>query len=133
LSHDFSEINRVCIYGTGGVGGYFGGRIAEALQKHEPPAREIYFIARGEHLKALQKDGITVKTPERTIRSVPTGATSNYSEIPAPDLILLCVKSYDLQAATADIKTTAKVRLLRRLNPSKPRHRSHLIMTVRSR
>jgi 2-dehydropantoate 2-reductase len=100
------EIKRVCIYGTGGVGGYFGGKIAEAFQKH--PAREIYFIARGEHLKALQQNGITVKTPERTIRSAPTGATDNLREIPAPDLILLCVKSYDLAGAVADIRTKAK-------------------------
>jgi 2-dehydropantoate 2-reductase len=100
------KIKRICIYGTGGVGGYFGGKIAEALQKQT--AREIYFIARGEHLKALQQKGITVKTPERTIRSTPTGATDNFPEIPEPDLILLCVKSYDLQTAVTDIKTKAR-------------------------
>jgi 2-dehydropantoate 2-reductase len=108
VNHDFPEIKRVCIYGTGGVGGYFGGKIAEVLQKHKPQTREIYFIARGEHLKALQQSGITVKTPERTIRSVPTRATSDFGEIPVPDLILLCVKSYHLKAAVDDIKTKAK-------------------------
>ncbi len=105
MSHNIHEIRRVCIYGVGGVGGFYGGRIAEALQKDNWNKREIYFIARGDHLQALIQNGITVKTPERTIRSVPTKATPDFREIPVPDLILLCVKSYDLKAAVLDIKS----------------------------
>jgi 2-dehydropantoate 2-reductase len=66
---------------------------------------EIYFIARGEHLKAINQRGIVVKTPERTISAKPCLATSDIGEIPSPDLILLCVKSYDLNQAVASIKT----------------------------
>lgn len=102
------DIKRVCIYGTGGVGGYYGGRIAEAFQKETTEKREIYFIARGEHLKALQQNGITVKTPERIIRAIPTKATQDFQEIPAPDLMLLCVKAYDLKAAVEVIKINVK-------------------------
>jgi 2-dehydropantoate 2-reductase len=102
---DFKDIKRICIYGVGGVGGYYGGKIAEAFQKDNLNKREIYFIARGEHLKAIQKNGITVKTPDCIIKSVPTGATDDISEIPVPDLILLCTKSYDLKAAVKNIKT----------------------------
>jgi 2-dehydropantoate 2-reductase len=98
------DIKCVCIYGTGGVGGYFGGRIAEAFQKNKSNKREIYFIARGEHLKALQQNGITLKTPERTINGLSTKATHDFCEIPVPDLIFLCTKSYDLKAAVEDIK-----------------------------
>jgi 2-dehydropantoate 2-reductase len=104
----FPDIKRVCIYGVGGVGGYYGGRIAEALQKDGSLKGEIYFIARGEHLKALQQNGITVKTPERIIRGMPNSATDSIRKIPAPDLILVCVKSYDLQAAAADIRANIK-------------------------
>jgi 2-dehydropantoate 2-reductase len=46
-----------------------------------------------------------VKTPERTISAKPYLATSDIGEIPSPDLILLCVKSYDLNQAVASIKT----------------------------
>ena len=108
MSHPFQEIKRVCIYGTGGVGGYYGGRIAEAFQKDELNKREIYFIARGGHLKALQRNGITVKTPDRRICSRPTKATHDIREIPAPDLIFLCTKSYDLKTAVEGIKANAK-------------------------
>jgi 2-dehydropantoate 2-reductase len=100
MDNNLHEIKRVCIYGAGGVGGYFGAKIAET-------AAEVYFIARGEHLKAIQQHGIIVKTPERTISVRPTLATDNIGEIPSPDLILLCVKGYDLPQAAAAIKNVA--------------------------
>jgi 2-dehydropantoate 2-reductase len=105
MDADFQKIEKVCIYGTGGVGGYYGGKIAEAFNKLPQNGCEVYFIARGEHLKELQKDGITVKTPERIIKSIPTRATDDIRKIPAPDLLLLCVKSYDLKTAVSEIKT----------------------------
>jgi 2-dehydropantoate 2-reductase len=108
MSQDYQGIKRVCIYGTGGVGGYFGGRIAEAFQKNKTKKREIYFIARGEHLKAIQQNGIIVKTPDCIISSTPARATHDINEIPAPDLILLCVKSYHLKAAIEAVKTQIK-------------------------
>ena len=99
------KIKRVCIYGTGGVGGYFGGKIAEAINNDKSKGSEIYFIARGQHLDAIRRHGILVKMPDRTISAKPDLATSDISEIPAPDLILLCVKSYDLDQAMTSIKT----------------------------
>ncbi len=105
----YGDIKKVCIYGTGGVGGYFGGRIAEVFNKSPEFKRsEIFFIARGKHLKVIQQNGIKLKTPERTISAKPKFATSGISEIPSPDLILLCVKSYDLSRAVASIKTVMK-------------------------
>jgi 2-dehydropantoate 2-reductase len=102
------EIKRVCIYGVGGVGGYYGGRIAEAFQKDRSKGREVYFIARGEHLKAIRQNGLVVKTPDRIITAAPTRATHDIGEIPAPDLILLCTKSYDLPIAVASIKSQTR-------------------------
>jgi 2-dehydropantoate 2-reductase len=90
------------------VGGYYGGRIAEAFQKDTSGKKEIYFIARGEHLKAIQQKGILVKTPDRVYQGVPTGSTDNINEVPPPDLILLCTKSYDLKGAVTAIKTRVK-------------------------
>ena len=107
VNKKFPEIKRVCIYGTGGVGGYFGGKISEVLSTPQFSEYEVYFIARGEHLKAIKQHGIVVKTPGRIFSAKPTLATDDISEIPRPDLILLCVKSYDLNQAVAAIKTVA--------------------------
>jgi 2-dehydropantoate 2-reductase len=107
MSHHFQDIKRVCIYGTGGVGGYFGGKIAEAFSTPQFKDSAIYFIARGEHLRAIKQHGIVVKTPDRIISARPTLATNDVGKIPAPDLILLCVKSYDLPQAVNAIKSIA--------------------------
>lgn len=103
-----NEIKRICVYGTGGVGGYFGGRIAEAIAGDTGSGREVYFIARGKHLEAIRQNGIVVHTPDRTIRTRPAGAADDFSTIPYPDLILLCVKSYDLPAAINTVKRGVK-------------------------
>jgi 2-dehydropantoate 2-reductase len=104
MVYNFPAIKRTCIFGTGGVGGYYGGKIAEAINREAIPGHEIYFIARGEHLQAIKSQGITVKTPGRTYSGIPTLATDNIYEIPTPDLILLCVKCYDLDTALKAIK-----------------------------
>ena len=96
------EIKRICIFGTGGVGGYFGAGIAACLNKNKD--REVYFIARGEHLDAIRSDGITLVTPEETIHAAPSMATDDIEQIPGPDLIFLCVKSYDLNQAVEMIR-----------------------------
>ena len=105
MSNNFPDIKQVCIYGTGGVGGYFGGKIAELFATPQFSEYAVYFIARGEHLEAIKQHGIIVKTPERTISARPNLATNDINEIPSPDLILLCVKSYDLNQASTAIKT----------------------------
>jgi len=107
MSQIFHDIKRVCIFGTGGVGGYYGGRLAEAFQKDKSRKREIYFIARGDHLGAIQQNGLIVKTTARTITGVPTKATHDFNEIPVPDLVLLCTKSYDLMPAVEAITAQA--------------------------
>jgi 2-dehydropantoate 2-reductase len=55
MTNHLPDIKRVCIYGTGGGGGYFGGKIAEVFSADPQfKGNEIYFIARGEHLKAIK-------------------------------------------------------------------------------
>jgi 2-dehydropantoate 2-reductase len=104
MTFNFPEIKKVCIFGTGGVGGYYGGKIVEAINREATPGYEVYFIARGEHLQAIKSQGLTVKTPGRTYSGMPTLATDSMQEIHTPDLIVLCVKCYDLDAALEAIK-----------------------------
>ena len=99
------QINNICIFGTGAVGSVFGGKIAHTIAQKKDTVRKIYFIARGAHLEAIKKNGLTLNTPEeRGILCKPTLATDNIADIPQPDLYLMCVKGYDLDAATLAIK-----------------------------
>jgi 2-dehydropantoate 2-reductase len=86
---------RIAIAGIGGVGGYYGGQLA----RHYDPAGEVAvaFIARGEHLAAIRKRGLSVLTPEGGFTATPSMATDNPEEIGPVDLLIICVKSYDLE------------------------------------
>jgi len=96
------KIKSVCIYGIGGVGGYFGGRIAHEVSKGNR-AMQVYFIGRGEHLKAIQQHGLNLISDKEEFICFPNIATDNIRHIPIPDLYLLCVKGYDLDNAVASI------------------------------
>ena len=96
------KIKSVCVYGIGGVGGYFGGRIAHEISKGNR-AIQVYFIGRGEHLKAIQQHGLNLITDKEEFLCFPNIATDNIRHIPALDLYLLCVKGYDLDNAAASI------------------------------
>lgn len=93
-------VKNICVYGTGGVGGYFG---AKMLQNDKNKSYNISVIARGSHLEQIKKNGLKLITENETIITYPYTATNNIAEAPRPDLILLCVKSYDLAAAVKDI------------------------------
>jgi len=94
------KIKSVCVYGIGGVGGYFGGKIAHEISKGNY-AVQVYFIGRGEHLKVIQKQGLNLITDKEEFLCFPNIATDNIRHIPTPDLYLLCVKGYDLDNAAA--------------------------------
>ena len=95
-------IKSVCVYGIGGVGGYFGGRIAHEISKGNR-AIQVYFIGRGEHLKTIQQHGLKLITDKEEFLCIPNIATDNIRHIPTPDLYLLCVKGYDLDNAVSSI------------------------------
>lgn len=102
------SIKKICVYGIGGVGGYFGGKIAHAINSNTENNYECHFIARGKHLEVIQRDGITVISPERTIVGMPTRATDDINEVSEVDLFLLCVKSYDLNVVVKSIESKVK-------------------------
>jgi len=101
-------IKSVCVYGIGGVGGYFGGRIAHEIGKGNR-AIQVYFISRGEHLKAIQQQGLNLITDKEEFHCFPNIATENIRHIPTPDLYLLCVKGYDLDNVVASISKNISV------------------------
>lgn len=94
---------KIVIVGLGGVGGYYGGLLAKRYA--EDPEIEICFVARGEHLKKVQQNGLTVITETGTFVAFPTLATDNVLEIGIADYIILTTKSYDLDATVGQIKS----------------------------
>ena len=84
---------RIAVYGAGGVGGYFGGRLARA-------GADVRFIARGAHLQALRERGLRVRSVTGDFE-VRVPATDDPAEIGSCDFVLFCVKSFDTGAAAA--------------------------------
>lgn len=103
------SIKRICIYGMGGVGGYFGGKVAHNLMKANDTLHEIYFIARGSHLREIKEKGLTLNTSEMEgMICKPTLATDSFETLPEFDLIFICVKSYDLDEVIMNINDKVK-------------------------
>lgn len=96
-------LKRVCIYGIGGVGGAFGGKMANSA-KIINSDYEIYFVARGEHLQKIRDQGLILESSQYgTLVCKPDLATDNFAELPRMDLILVAVKSYDLDDCIGQI------------------------------
>jgi 2-dehydropantoate 2-reductase len=94
------------VYGLGGVGGYFGGKIACRLAAENHAGRKVFFIARGRHLEEIRKQGLVLNTSEQEgVHCRPARATDNVEDIPPPDLCLVCVKGYDLDEAVNCLST----------------------------
>ena len=88
---------RIGIIGIGGVGGYYGGRLA--LKYTGRSEHEVIFFARGAHLAAIRKDGLKLVTVDAEYVVRPTQATDNPGEMGRLDLALFCTKSYGLEDA----------------------------------
>lgn len=93
---------KIVIVGIGGVGGYYGGLFAQKYADN--PTIEIYFVARGEHLKQIKEKGLKVITETGEFIAKPKLATDNVSEIGIADYIILCTKSYDLEQSILQLK-----------------------------
>jgi 2-dehydropantoate 2-reductase len=87
---------RIAIMGSGGVGGYFGGRLAHA-------GEDVTCIARGAHLEAIQKNGLQVNSVAGDFHVRPK-ATHDPAAVGPADLILFCVKAYDTEAAASQTR-----------------------------
>jgi 2-dehydropantoate 2-reductase len=85
---------RIAVMGTGGVGGYFGGRLAAA-------GEDVTFIARGPHLEAIRAHGLSITSGAGDIVIAPAQATDDPAGIGPVDFVLFSVKLYDTHAAGA--------------------------------
>lgn len=86
---------KIAVFGAGGIGGYFGGRLAQA-------GADVHLIARGAHLQALRQQGLQVRSGRGDI-DLRLPATDEPAEIGPSDLVLFCVKSYDTLSAAQDL------------------------------
>ena len=84
---------RIAIVGSGGVGGYFGGRLAAA-------GADVTFIARGAHLLALRTHGLRLESPKGHLHMPQVSATDDASTVGPVDVVLFAVKLYDTESAT---------------------------------
>jgi 2-dehydropantoate 2-reductase len=85
---------RIAVVGAGGVGGYFGGRLAAG-------GAPVSFVARGAHLEALTSRGLRIQSPLGDVYVPRVHATSDPQQIGPVDLVLLTVKLYDTESALA--------------------------------
>ena len=89
------------VLGAGAVGGYFGARLAEG-------GHDVTLVARGANLEALRRDGLVVQLPGGTRRLPNIRAVDDPSRAPPPELVLVCVKSYDTPAAASALRATVR-------------------------
>jgi 2-dehydropantoate 2-reductase len=87
---------RIAVMGAGGVGGYFGAQFARA-------GNDVAFIARGRHLAALRERGLTVESAVAPVQSMPVTATDNPGEVAPVDVVMFCVKLWDVEAAAGAV------------------------------
>lgn len=87
---------KIAVFGAGGVGGIFGAIYA----KH---GHEVSFIARGEHLKAMQANGLQVKSPKGEFSINSVVATEDPTQIGPVDLVIVSVKTWQLPQAREQI------------------------------
>ena len=88
---------KTAIIGTGGVGGYFGGKLARA-------GYDVTFLARGEHFKAIQQNGLTIKSIHGDFKVDPVKATDNIKTFGDVDLIIIALKAWQIKDIANDLK-----------------------------
>ncbi|MEF8790995.1 MAG: 2-dehydropantoate 2-reductase [Haloarculaceae archaeon] len=88
-------MTSIAVYGAGGIGAYFGGRLALA-------GGDVSLLARGEHLDALRADGLRVESVHGDFE-VDLPATDDPAEVGPVDYVLVCVKSFDTPQVAAEM------------------------------
>ena len=92
---------RYLIFGTGAIGGYFGGRLLQhSLQQNH----QVDFIARGQQLAAIKANGLYIKSIIGDVKLTPINIGEQINPTAAYDVIFIAVKSYQLEQAMLDIK-----------------------------
>ena len=87
---------RIVVMGTGGVGGFFGAKLALA-------GNEVTFVARGRHLDAIRAEGLRVESGTGAMHVANARATDSVDGVPAADVVVFCVKLWDVESAAQQI------------------------------
>lgn len=87
---------RIAVMGSGGIGGYVGGRLAEA-------GAQVTLVARGAHLDALRANGLTVVTPDGVLNVRDIAAVGRPADVGPVDVVILAVKLPDAETAAASL------------------------------
>jgi 2-dehydropantoate 2-reductase len=85
---------KIAVIGAGGVGGYFGGRLAAS-------GEDVHFVARGAHLAALRSSGLRIVSPMGDAHVTRVNATSEVASVGTADVVLFTVKMYDVDSVAA--------------------------------
>jgi len=88
---------RIAVFGAGGVGGYLGARLAEA-------GEDLVFVARGEHLRAMQERGLRLESIAGDVTIHPVQATDDSSAVGPVDAVIVSTKTWDLPAAARQMR-----------------------------
>ena len=89
-------VMRIAIMGAGAIGGYYGGRLAQA-------GHDVALITRGEHLRAIQAKGLTLRGPAGDAVISSAQATDDAAQVAPVDVVLFCVKLHDTENAARAI------------------------------
>lgn len=87
---------KIVVLGAGGVGGYFGGRLARS-------GHDVVFVARGRHLDAMRRDGLRITSPLGDAVVQPATAVESVGAIDDADLVMIGVKLWDTEAVAAQL------------------------------
>jgi 2-dehydropantoate 2-reductase len=87
---------KIVMFGAGGVGGYFGGRLAQA-------GCDVSFVARGAHLEAIRRDGLRIVSPKGDAHVTAVRASDDPRDLGVADVVLFTVKLYDAERAAAQL------------------------------
>jgi 2-dehydropantoate 2-reductase len=87
---------RIAVIGAGGVGGYFGAKLAQA-------GHDVAFVARGAHLDAMKRSGLRIESAAGDIALPRVVATDDPASLAAVDVVMFCVKLWDAERAAAQV------------------------------
>src|SRR5205085_3300272 len=88
---------RIAVIGAGGIGGPYGASLAKA-------GADVTFVARGPHLAAIRENGLRTEGDRGETRIRPAQATDDIAGIGTVDIVLCCVKLWDLEAVAEEIR-----------------------------
>ena len=90
---------RIAVIGAGGVGGYFGGKLAAS-------GNDVQFLARGRHLAAMRENGLRVDSANGTFNIEQPDVTGDPAQLRTADIVMVTVKLWDLAQTGRDIAHT---------------------------